>query len=139
MAGIPAVAQPAVAAKPAVASKTGSVVQVYSEEEFDQILRESSNLVVLDVYTQWCGPCKIFAPKFESMAAESGGRITFLKMDVNENDSTDNLARERLHTTAIPSFYFFRNGEMVGQFRGIQEAPFRNTLNELALPEEQLK
>ena len=44
-------------------------------------------LVVVDFYADWCGPCKAIAPKIEEMAAENED-VVFLKVNVDENEET---------------------------------------------------
>lgn len=113
----------------AIGTGEGEVEVVTSEEQFDNILATYPGLVVLDVYTTWCGPCKIFAPKFESIAAEVAGKAKFLKMNVDDNESTDKVAKTRLKTKSVPTFYFYVGGELKAEMKGVAEDTFRANMN----------
>lgn len=71
-------------------------------------------LVVLDLYTQWCGPCKLLAPKIEALVDEYPD-VVFLKMDCNQENKT--LAKE-LGVRVVPTFKLFKNKEIIGEVRG---------------------
>jgi len=113
-------------------SENGRVDEVHSEEEFDSVLQHSSELVVVQFSAQWCGPCKLFAPIYERMAAEYSGRARFLKVDAKENESTNNLAK-RFQVKGIPAFYFIRDGKVLATETGVKaEDPLRVGLNNFA-------
>ena len=63
--------------------------------------------VILDIYTEWCGPCKFVSPILEKLKNE--GLIKLIKEDLDKN----RLLGERFGITAIPSFLFFKNGELI--------------------------
>ena len=70
--------------------------------------------VVLDCWAEWCGPCKMVAPVIEQLAKEYAGRITFAKLNIDENMGT----AMKYQISAIPTMLVFRNGEMAGQIIG---------------------
>ncbi|MFX1374993.1 MAG: thioredoxin family protein [Promethearchaeota archaeon] len=63
--------------------------------------------VILDVYTEWCGPCKFVSPILEKLKQE--GLIKLLKEDLDKNRALG----ERFGITAIPTLLFFKNGELL--------------------------
>ncbi len=63
--------------------------------------------VILDVYTEWCGPCKFVSPILEKLKEE--GLIKLIKEDLDKNRRLG----ERFGITAIPSFLFYKNGELL--------------------------
>jgi thioredoxin 1 len=63
--------------------------------------------VVLDVYTEWCGPCKFLSPILEKLKQE--GLIKLIKEDLDKNRPLG----ERFGITAIPTLLFFKNGELL--------------------------
>ncbi|XP_077869349.1 thioredoxin-like, partial [Saccoglossus kowalevskii] len=61
-----------------------------TQEEFDAELKAAGDrLVVVDFSAQWCGPCRMIAPKVKDMAKEFPD-LVFLKIDVDENPVTSN-------------------------------------------------
>ena len=63
--------------------------------------------VVVDIYTDWCGPCHFLSPILEKLKDE--GMIKLLKEDLDQNRPLG----ERFGITAIPTLLFFNNGELL--------------------------
>ena len=71
--------------------------------------------VALDCYATWCGPCKMVAPKFESMSDEASlAAVNFIKIDVDECEDF----AEGLKIEAMPTFIFFKGGVEVNRVVG---------------------
>lgn len=68
------------------------------------------------VYADWCGPCKVIAPTFESLSTKYSkpGKITFAKVNV---DTQQEVAR-RHGVSAMPTFMVFKSGSVVETVRG---------------------
>jgi len=113
----------------------GVVEEVHSEEELDDCLLQSSGLVVLEVSAKSCWSCKTFAKNYKRVA-EYFTKIRFLTVVGDENQSTLRLVRKRLNVTAVPSFYFFRAGDVMTNVDGANEDELRSTLSKCMLPEE---
>jgi len=92
---------------------TSGEVLVLDDNNLAEIVREHP-FVVLDCWAEWCGPCKMVAPVIEQLATEYAGRITFAKLNIDENMGTATKYR----ISAIPTMLVFRNGEMAGQIIG---------------------
>merc|ERR1712227_149908 len=75
-------------------------------------------------FATWCGPCKMIAPKLESMSKEMAGKVVFLKIDVDE---LDDLAAKQ-EVKAMPTFSFFKNGQKLESFAGANEQKIRETI-----------
>jgi thioredoxin 1 len=64
---------------------------------------------VIDMWTEWCGPCKIMEPHFEAVACELKGKAHFGKVNVDDNYA---LA-ERFGIMSVPTTLFLKDGELV--------------------------
>ncbi|KAG8167088.1 hypothetical protein KVR01_002777 [Diaporthe batatas] len=89
-------------------------VHVGSSSEWRQILQ--SSIVVADFYADWCGPCKMIAPTFESLATKFSKpkRIVFAKVDV---DNQKEIASQ-YGVRAMPTFMIFKNGQAIDTIQG---------------------
>ena len=85
-----------------------SISQI-SDAEFTEQLTAHPKVVV-KYYADWCGSCKLFAPKFKRLASdERFSDVTFL--DINAEKSP--LARKAAGVTNLPYFAVFKNGQLV--------------------------
>ncbi|PSR87226.1 thioredoxin-like protein [Coniella lustricola] len=89
-------------------------VHVGSSSEWTSILQ--STIVVADFYADWCGPCKMIAPTFESLATKhtKPKRIAFAKIDV---DKLRDVASQ-YGVRAMPTFIIFKNGTPLETIQG---------------------
>ncbi len=88
-----------------------SVITV-TEDTFDELVRSSEGLILVDFWAEWCGPCRVVGPILEEVSAETG--VTIAKVNVDENP---NLANE-FGISAIPAIYAFVDGEHVDTVLG---------------------
>jgi len=73
-----------------------------TKDNFDQVVN-GSDMVLVDFWAPWCGPCKGFAPVFEA-ASEKHGDIVFAKVNTDEEQE---LAAS-FNIRSIPTLMFFR-------------------------------
>lgn len=108
-------------------SNTSQMVQVVkSEAEFTQFINQN-NLVVVDFFATWCGPCKMIAPMLEKFSQEYSS-ASFYKVDVDELPTV--AASQSV--TSMPTLLFFKSGELVGKVIGANPAAIKQTLAKLA-------
>jgi thioredoxin 1 len=70
--------------------------------------------VVVDLWADWCMPCRIMAPVMEELAEEFAGKALFGKVNVDENP---NVA-SRYGIMSIPHFLIFKNGTLAEKIVG---------------------
>lgn len=88
-------------------------VQAINDAAFKTTI--SSNVPCLvDFWAPWCGPCKAIGPVIEDLAEEYAGKVTILKMNVDDNPVTPG----KFGIRAIPTLILFKNGEVVDQITG---------------------
>lgn len=93
------------------------MVNVLSEATFDKEVLETSRGVVVDMYADWCGPCKMMAPVVEELS-QSHPEIKFCKLNV---DHAPGIAA-RYRVMSIPTFLIFRDGDLAGTIVGGMDA-----------------
>jgi len=92
----------------------GSGVLEVNDATFDQEVLKSEQLVLVDFWAVWCGPCKLIAPVVESIAASFAGKLKVAKVNVDENSGTPS----RYGIRGIPALLFFKGGKVADQIVG---------------------
>mmetsp|Transcript_22794 Transcript_22794/g.25971 ORF Transcript_22794/g.25971 Transcript_22794/m.25971 type:complete len:654 (+) Transcript_22794:135-2096(+) len=108
------------------------VRQIRSSHEFERLLSKHSKQtglpVIVDFYSDGCGPCRMMAPIFKKLAKEIGQeKAVFVKVDTNAQYELSSKYQIR----SLPTFAFFLNGKKVNQFSGAGEAQLRQLTNSI--------
>lgn len=93
------------------------MVKAVNSGSFDAEVLQAKGLVVVDMYADWCGPCKMMAPIVDSLS-EDYEDVTFCKLNVDE---ADDIAA-RYGVMSIPTFLFIRDGQLVKTLVGGRDA-----------------
>jgi thioredoxin len=70
--------------------------------------------VLVDMWAEWCGPCRMIAPAIEQLATELAGRVRVGKMNIDENQTTPS----RFGVRSIPTLLVFKGGREVDRLVG---------------------
>ena len=89
-----------------------------TSDNFDAIIREN-DVVMVDFWASWCGPCKMLGPVIESVADDYAGKAVVGKVNV---DDCPDLA-ERFGIMTIPAVYVFKSGAVVEKMIGLRQKP----------------
>ncbi len=89
----------------------------FDTQSFQEALA-SGKPVLADFFATWCGPCKMMGPIVDELADLFDGKAIVGKIDVDE---CMELAEE-YEITTVPTFMFFKHGELVHRFSGISSA-----------------
>lgn len=71
--------------------------------------------VVVDVWADWCGPCKALAPNFLAASKALEGKAKFVKLDADKNQKLV----KRYKVMGIPTLLFFKHGKLVDRKTGV--------------------
>jgi thioredoxin 2 len=72
--------------------------------------------VLVDMWAEWCGPCRAITPVVEQLAVELAGRLRVAKVNVDENPAT----AQRFRIQSIPALLVFKGGQEVDRIVGAQ-------------------
>jgi thioredoxin 1 len=88
---------------------------VFTDQNFQTEVLESTIPVLVDFWAEWCHPCKIVGPIVEELATEYAGKLKVGKVDVDANQVAGNYG-----IMSIPSLLIFQNGKVVKSMVGAQ-------------------
>jgi thioredoxin 1 len=81
---------------------------------WDAEVIKSSELVMVDFWAVWCGPCQMVAPVIEELSKEYAGKMKVRKLNTDENPEVAG----RYQVMSIPTILFFKNGQVVEKLVG---------------------
>jgi len=84
-----------------------------NDANFEEIVKKH-DLVIVDFWAPWCGPCLVVSPIIEELAKEYAGKVVFGKLNVDENPKT----ASKFGVFSIPTIVFLRKGEEIDRIIG---------------------
>lgn len=88
-----------------------------NKDEFDQAVNAGDDIVVIDFFATWCGPCKMLGPVVER-AADNHPEVHFYKVDIDEQME---LAT-RFQIMTVPTLLYMQRGQIVSKSIGLVSA-----------------
>ncbi len=96
-------------------------IHVDGQAHLDELVADH-DVVLVDFYADWCGPCKMLAPVIETLAAETDAAVAKLDVDANQDVAAS------YNVQGVPTLYLFADGEPVEELVGVQD---EDTLRDL--------
>lgn len=75
----------------------------------------SEQLVLVDFFADWCGPCKVLVPILKDVKKDMGTSLKIVKVDVDKNRS---LAA-KYHVQGVPTMVMFKSGKLLWRQSGV--------------------
>ena len=85
-----------------------------TDADFEKEVLQSEVPVMVDLWAEWCGPCRMIGPIIDEMSTEYEGKAKMVKIDIDSNPETP----VKYGVRNIPTVLFFKNGELVDKLVG---------------------
>ena len=87
----------------------------FTDSNFDSDVLKSDKPVLVDLWAEWCGPCRMLTPIIDELHTEYEGKAVIGKLNVDENP----MVSEKYGVRSIPTLLIFKNGELVDKQVGV--------------------
>ena len=88
---------------------------ILTDKSFQKEVLQNLGPVLVEFGAEWCGPCHMIAPILKDLASEFKGKIKICQIDIDANKQIAN----QHGIQGIPTFLFFKSGEVVGHLVGV--------------------
>jgi thioredoxin 1 len=90
-------------------------IQTFTDGNFEESVIKAGELVLVDFWAEWCGPCKRLAPTVDALATDYAGKVTVGKLNVDDNPNT----AFKYQIRGIPALLLFKGGQIVESIVGL--------------------
>jgi thioredoxin 1 len=90
-------------------------LQTFTDGNFEESVIKAGELVLVDFWAEWCGPCKRLAPTVDALATDYAGKVTVGKLNVDDNPNT----ALKFQIRGIPALLLFKGGQIVESIVGL--------------------
>jgi thioredoxin 1 len=90
-------------------------VHEFTDANFETDVLKSEQIVLVDFWAPWCGPCKALAPTIEALATEYAGKVRVGKLNTDNNPET----ASGYNISSIPTVLVMKGGQIVDKFVGL--------------------
>ena len=102
-------------------TKTDSIKTI-EEDQFEEFVLNADKPVLVDFYTDWCGPCRVLSPTIEELSQDRNYKDKYYFYKVNV-DAAFNIS-ERYSIQYIPTIIVFKDGEEITRSSGVVEKDY---------------
>jgi thioredoxin 1 len=93
------------------------MTQIITDTNFVDEVTNSKEIVLVDFWAEWCGPCKMLAPIIDKLSEEMTGKIKIVKMNIDENPAIPS----QLGIRSIPTMMLFKEGREIASKSGLHQ------------------
>jgi thioredoxin 1 len=90
-------------------------IQTFTDGNFEESVIKADELVLVDFWAEWCGPCKRLGPTVDALATDYAGKMTVGKLNVDDNPNT----AFKFQIRGIPALLLFKGGQIVESIVGL--------------------
>lgn len=102
------------------------MTQITKYEEFKTEVLDSKDVVLVDFWAPWCGPCQMLGPVIESVATELKDKVKVIKVNVDEAQEI----ATKYNIVSIPTVIVFKAGQIIDTLIGFrQKEDYINAVN----------
>ena len=92
----------------------GNAEEITDREKFDETIL-GNDVVIVDFYATWCGPCKKLLPVFDELAGKYGDKLKFIKVNVDEAEEIAELCK----VSGLPTIRFYQDAKNIDKIVGM--------------------